>query len=334
MVRKNIPEKIPVFMASDNDYAAITDVAIISILENTKSDIDLFLITNDIDYEKLEKIKHTVSKYKNAKIEFINIDIKKMFSSFKTWRHVSITGFARLLIPWIKPNIDRAIYVDGDVVFIDDIAKLYSYDIKNFPLGAAKAIEIGNTTKAKQKILQPLELDDNHTYFNSGVLLINCKKWRADKKLPNGFFEIEQNFPNHICADQDILNKYFENNYFRLPQKFNVTFCQPNVFESYEEYENTMADMVVRHFVGPSKVNNSINNNCTAHLSSYYKWWQYAQKSDFFAEFIIKMIQKYAYNKKRHSYWLRLFGIIPFIKHKKGTLFLFGLLPIISTKRE
>ncbi len=321
-------DNINVFMASDENYASITDVAIISILENTKSKVNLFLINNAISEESCKKIKNTVSKYKNAKLEFLNIDINKYFSGFKTWQHVSITGFARLLIPWLKPELNRALYIDGDVIFMDDISKLYSQNLGKFAIGAARALEIGGDLK--KKFYSLLDLDKNHIYFNSGVLVIDCKKLRSDKNLPDGFFEIEQKYPNHLCADQDILNKYFENNYKRLDQKFNMTSCKANDFENQDEYNKSISDMVIRHFIGPDKPNNSINSMSTDHLPSYYKFWQYAQKSEFFGDFIIKLFRKYGYEQRKK--WVNLFGFIPFLKLKNNKVFLFGILPVFTLK--
>lgn len=321
-------DNINVFMASDENYASITDVAIISMLENTKSNVNLFLINNAISKESCRKIENTVSKYHNATIEFLDVDINKTFSNFKTWQHVSITTFARLLIPWIKPEIDRAIWVDGDVVFMDDISKLYTQDLEHFSIGAAKAIEIGDDLRGK--IYSLLDLDKRHTYFNAGVLLIDCKKLRDDKKLPDGFFEIERKYPNHLCADQDILNKYFENNYKRIEQKFNATSCNINDFETQDEYNKTISNMIIRHFIGPEKPNNSINSMSTSHLPSYYKFWQYAQKSEFFGDFIIKLFRKYGYEQRKT--WINLFGIIPLLKIKNHKVLFLGILPIFTIK--
>ena len=325
----NKADSINVFMASDNNYASITDVAIISMLETTSSNINLFLINNGISDENCKRIKNSVSKYKNGKIEFINIDIDKTFENFNTWQHVSLTTFARLLIPWIKKDIDRAIWVDGVVIFMDDILKLYSQDLCVFAIGAAKAIEIGEDLK--QKFSSLIDLDKNHIYFNAGVLVIDCKKLRNDKNLPNGFFDIEKKYPNHLCADQDILNKYFENNYKRLEQKFNVTCCGKDVFKDEDEYNNSISNMVIRHFIGPEKPNNSLNSMSTDHLPSYYKWWQYAQKSEFFGDFVIKIVRKCFYEERKS--WFKLFGFIPFIKIKKSRVLLFGLLPVGTVKR-
>ena len=321
-------------MASDNNYANITDVAIISILENTKSKLNLFLINNAISEESCKKIKNTVSKYKNAKLEFIDIDINKTFANFKTWQHVSITTFARLLIPWIKEDVDKAIWVDGDVLFMDDIEKLYSQNLEEYSIGAAKAVEIDNMGDFKKELFRLIDLNENHVYFNAGVLLIDCEKLRSDKNLPDGFFKIEEKYPNHLCADQDILNKYFENDYKILDQKFNVTFCKENVFKDKKEYDETISNIVIRHFVGPEKPNNSLNSMSTDHLPSYYRWWQYAQKSEFFGEFIIKLFQKYnSVKPTTNKTWYKLFGFIPLIKVKNNKIRLFGLIPIVTIKR-
>lgn len=349
------PNTISVFMASDDNYAAITDVAIISMLETTKSKIDLFLINDGISDANCEKIKRTVAKYKNARLQILSVDIEKTFAGFKLWQHVSITTFARLLIPWIKPTVKRAIWVDVDVLFLDDIALLYTQDLGKFALGAAKCIEIERAPDIKQDIFKLIDFGARHTYFNAGVLLIDCDAWRADKNLPNGFFEIERKYPDHLCADQDILNKYFENNYKLLEQRFNITLPDATVFETADEYNYTMLHPVIRHFCGQRKAHNWPHNPNALNMIGLYEWWQYAAKSEFFGEFVIKLIQiqdietKRDTNElqkhideiennlrkaKRRKIWISLFGIIPLLKIKSHTIYLFGFIPFFRIKRK
>ncbi len=321
---------IPVFMAADDNYAAIASVAIISIAENTRHPVSIYFIDNGITPGNKDKISSIAAQYKNLAIEFIELDIN-LFKDFRTYAHVSITTFARLMIPWLKPEIDRALWMDVDTVCMGDIAELYNENLDGHPLGAAKCIEIVHTPDFAQKVFKNIDLSARHTYFNAGILVLDCAAWRADKNLPTGFFEIEQRYPNHICADQDILNKYFENNYKLLNQKYNVTICNKACFNDVAEYNDTMDNMVVRHFIGSAKAHNSTTGIAVQHLSSYDAFWKYAQKSEFFGEFLLSLVRS-ANHKVKERYWLKLFGIIPFIKRRYQRYYLFGLIPFATIK--
>ena len=62
----------------------------------------------------------------------------------------------RLLIASLLPeSVEKCIYLDSDLITIDDIDKLWSQDLSNDYIGAVLTPPVG---------------------FNSGVLLINIKK--------------------------------------------------------------------------------------------------------------------------------------------------------------
>ncbi len=324
-------QAIPIFLATDNNYASLAAVTMTSVCANTRRDVHFYVINNGISDAAIEKIMTITDKFKHATIQFIQIDAKQFFHGMKLWEHVSIMTFARLLIPWLVQDVNKALYMDVDTIAVGDVGELYDIDLGKYAIGAAKCIEIDKKSKFYGQIYAATELAANHVYFQAGILLMDCAKWRADKKLPDGFWEIEKKYPNRMCADQCILNKYFENNYMRIPQKFNVSACRESAFDSAAEYNDVIKNIVIRHFIGADKAHNSASGIATEHLPTYYKFWEYAAQTPFFAEMLMPMMRRcFSPWGGVFKSWIKLFGLIPILKKRGKRILLFGVIPLLS----
>ncbi|MFY7944385.1 MAG: glycosyltransferase family 8 protein, partial [Crocinitomicaceae bacterium] len=105
-----------------------------------------------------------------------------------------------------------------------------------------------------------LELRDS-LYFNSGVMLINLRKWR-EENIESKFLEFINEKPEKIKYwDQDVLNFCLKNKWLRLPQKYNLThfFFYPDVYPpayfgmKQDEFEKSVKDPIIIHFTSHQK---------------------------------------------------------------------------------
>ncbi|MBQ3641791.1 hypothetical protein II906_07715, partial [bacterium] len=80
---------IPIFMATDNNYAPYLIVVIKSVCENTKSNLIFYILVKDIDQIFKDKIIEMVSQYKNCNVEFININKHNIFSECHNRNYIS-----------------------------------------------------------------------------------------------------------------------------------------------------------------------------------------------------------------------------------------------------
>lgn len=270
--------KIPIFLSADNNYAPFVATTIASICDNTKSFCDFYILDGGITKENQDKICELKKQFDNFSIEFIDIDIKKYFKDFKENMHFSKTMYSRFLIPDLKPDIDKAIYSDVDVIVLGDIAEMYNEDLGEYALGAVW--EEINEFKRNIKSKQTLELSNNHKYFSSGNLLIDCKKWRENNVLAN-FIEIEKKYHAYLeLPDQDILNKNFDNNYKILSPRY--CFCN-----SYDKFYNN-TDVVIRHFEGLLKPWYIAQQDKDFELSNLFDFWEYAKMTEFYYDLLLK----------------------------------------------
>ena len=82
---------------------------------------------------------------------------------------------SRLFIGTLLPKtVKRVLYLDCDTVVVQSIGNLWNLDLKGHVAGAVMEPTIYQVVK------QEIGLKEQDPYFNSGVLLIDLERWRAD----------------------------------------------------------------------------------------------------------------------------------------------------------
>ena len=236
---------IPIFLSSDNNYAPFVATTTASVLYNTKSFCNFYILDGGIKEENKERIYSLKEKFNNFSIEFIKINIEKEFKKFNAPGHLNLATYSRFLIPNLKPNLEKAIYLDADIIVMKDIADFYNQSLDEYILGAVWERALENQENEKRKI--DFELSSSHKYFNAGAIMINVQKWPKEEMLTK-LFQIQNRYNSLLkCADQDVLNKIFDNNYKVLQDKFNW------INHNYEYSVKKEEPIVIRHFNGPCK---------------------------------------------------------------------------------
>lgn len=174
---------------------------------------------------------YTAGKY-NQLIKFYNVEkilpdriaqIKKFAPDIESTRFTIATMF-RLLISYVLPEIDKAIYIDGDTVVNLDIKELWQIELDDKVLGVVPHIPyvmseselIRIFAMCRDKVVSP------ESVFNAGVLLMNLKKLRGEEKTIEEGQKFLFQHPHYGTADNDLLIYCFpaERN-LQLPNKFN-----------------------------------------------------------------------------------------------------------------
>ena len=270
-----ISKSIPIFLSSDNNYAPFVATTIASICDNTSSFCDFYILDGGISSENKDKIITLKSLFKNLSIEFIKIDINNIFKDVIAKSYITLSAFNRLLIPQLVPKITKAIYLDVDIIAFGDITTLYQEDLQDYIIGAVPdqgAPELLAYTKKQ------IDINEKSIYFNSGVLLIDCHKWRENVHIDE-LLSIEKKYrERRLHNDQDVLNKFFENNYKILDYRYNVMFDAQNI--------------VLRHYTSQIKPwQADFYLDAVSHKPLKTKnietFWQYAKMTEFYNELVI-----------------------------------------------
>ena len=214
-------------MGFDANYVLLSSVSIASILNNSNPNtfIHLHIILNNCSYKDVKPIIDL--KKINNNIEFIFYNGKQAEYDFQSrskgeWRGVG--DYARVLIPEIVNNTNRVIIIDsGDLLVNKDLSELYFFDIGDnyfaFSLDEYAGTSIGNILFAH-----------NNFYPNTGVCLVNIRKYRRDNLYRSSFFTA-MGFNDLPCPYQDIFIM-ISNFKFKF---WGLNYNSPEFFRSLED---------------------------------------------------------------------------------------------------
>jgi lipopolysaccharide biosynthesis glycosyltransferase len=289
------------------------------------------------------------------KIEFLPIDITKEFAGFEQKEDCwPISIYGRFLIPRLKPNLKKIIYLDCDIILLGDIKEFYEQDLKGKTFGVCFDNWHINKNYLKSAMEKAQVRDMSYEYFNSGSMLIDCRKIDV-KKL----FDIEKQIRDTLDGDQCVLNKYcYEYDAsINLDLKFNssslLCYLAKNGFpkETQEMYDyygiKIKPDFkpLIRHFGGNKKPWNASyerTHHIGYHISNFLDWWYYCSMTDFYEECKTRFENKNKDIKieektvSSYKIKIKLFGVIPFLKIKRKVdkikIYLFNIILILKMK--
>ena len=247
-------QRMHIFFSINDSFAQHLCVLIASILKNsTPLDEFNFYVLNkgDLSEESKRNIQ-SLKALKDFEVEFIEVDFA-LFDKFNTSQYcdyITKESYFRYIIPTLKPNLEKSLYLDCDIIIEDSLNLLYSIDLKDNYVGAIEEF----WEYAKNYYEKTYNTKKN---FNAGVLLINNKKWLEDKIVERLFFNTEiLNLQGTIrWVDQDVLNYTFKGKFLSLDPKYNVQysiFISDNNATNYKDcdYFNSRYRPTIIHFTG------------------------------------------------------------------------------------
>lgn len=253
---------VHIAMISDKGFFMPTCIALLSIKKNklreSKYNIHIFLCQcgkaeNDILEEMEEKDFHIDIEYTDEKIE-----TKRFFDS-----NISATPTALFKFELAELiNIDKVLYLDGDMLIEKDITGLYNIDLDN--KYAAVVLDMP-LVLAKENQCKKLFLSYNE-YFNSGMMLLNLKKMRAEG-ISRKLYKYKENEINYFM-DQDAFNVIFNNNVIYLNLYYNMVF---RVLDNYP------LETICNFYEIPLELSEEalLKKAYILHMASKFKPWMY-----------------------------------------------------------
>lgn len=258
-------QNIHICMVCDNDYIIPTSVAVQSILD-TISDNNLYffhiIVSGDIGDVNII-FSNMFANKKNAKFEIIQKNADELFDGYHKFKEgamcvASIAALLKFLIPEIFPNLDKILYLDGDILVSRDIAQIYETNIDDYYAGVV--IDSGSLY-GKNVYISQVE-----HYFNSGVMLLNLKRLR-EHNISQKLIETKKLLSDSSLMDQNIFNLVFNKHVLLLPIEYN--FLGINLRRAFSKwtieqlnklyntnYDNKMClfgSQTITHFASKSK---------------------------------------------------------------------------------
>ena len=277
---------IPIVFAINNNYVPYCGVAMKSLMENA---------TNDYIY-KIHVFYSSLSAYNIQRLESMstdNVHIKCMDVSqtipdveLKNKNHISKETVYRIIAPIVLNEYDKILYLDSDMIILDDVAKLFNIDMGECILGAVE----DKQTKQLLTYLTDRNINPNG-YFNSGVLLLNTQKM-IDNDVLGKVVEILNNDTVYNMPDQDSLNLVCNyNDVCYLEDGWNLAW---HSIHSIHRIVDWQVEKILKSKENPHIVHFTTHIKAWQHpeleFADYF--WKYARMTPFYEEIIFKNMPK------------------------------------------
>ncbi len=186
-------------------------------------------------------------------VEFSGVDPGRL-SALPANADFGTIVWLRLLLPELLPETSRVLYLDSDIFVAAPLRPLWET-----PMGEAPLAAVANVVEpAVRDHIASLGVDYPGGYFNSGVLLLDLDRMRAEGATDTLFrFARERREPLR-WQDQDALNAVFARRWLPLHPRWNAQNSfwvwrdwSLEVFDPAALAEAT-TDPGIRHFEGPN----------------------------------------------------------------------------------
>jgi lipopolysaccharide biosynthesis glycosyltransferase len=175
------------------------------------------------------------------------------FSDLPTTPLFGSIVWRRFCLPELLHDRSRVIYLDSDTLVLSDLSGLWDTELDPHPLAAvANVIE-----PSARPHVEALGIEYPGGLFNSGVLLMDLARMRAERSSEQLFKAAADNREGVVWPDQDALNVVFagrwlalhprwntQNSFWGLRQEATEVFGAPLLDEATRE-------PAIRHFEGP-----------------------------------------------------------------------------------
>ena len=287
-----LTDVVIVFACSEN-FVPYLSVALQSIVDNVSARrrYDVIVLTRNISPASMITLTRQV-KADNVGIGFLDVDAALGDIELPHHGHFRPETYYRLLAPSLLPNVDKAIYLDSDLIVDADVAELFDTDVTGYPLAATRDADTlgqicGYDASVGPYLKNELGMSDPMDYFQAGVVLMNLAYLR-DHVSPDEFLAISTE-RMWRWLDQDVLNKVVDGDYVRVHMRWNylmdwqhlrrthIVACAPADVRC--EYAEAEADPAIVHFAGPDNRPWLYTDADRADL-----FWKYAMRSPYLDE--------------------------------------------------
>jgi lipopolysaccharide biosynthesis glycosyltransferase len=186
-----------------------------------------------------------------APLRFLEVAPERIAAFPDRYFHRSI--WYRAFLPELLPDRAKVLYLDSDLLVLDSLQELWDLELSSHPFAAVtNPLHPALQWYPRRALGLPLP-----EYFNSGVLLMNLKRLRAER-APERLLAHAQAHPEHTCPDQDALNLVFRHQRLALHPRWNLQtplFDLPRRATPFEplELDEALRRPAIVHFSGAFK---------------------------------------------------------------------------------
>ena len=287
-------------MITDSNYVLPTRIAIRSMLRYKRPDTEYAI--------HILGVSLTEKDMAELKTEYAGVDIMECADRYrdfcKCFTHVSTAALYKFDMAELFPQYEKIIYIDSDVLVLDDLTELFSLDVSGVYAAVVKDLRGMSQLKLQDKL-------GLKYYFFSGMMVANLTRWRTEK-LREQFLEKKKANTYNGCMDQDVFNVVFHDCIRILPVRYNCpsmlwwgaegaleAFYSGDELRQISEFREGKiipGDTVVIHYFMKAKPWISLRNNVYMRY-----WWRFltpGERVRLYGTLVLKKVMRLCGGKK------------------------------------
>ncbi|MGT2784924.1 glycosyltransferase family 8 protein [Streptococcus merionis] len=230
----------------DDGYVDQFKVTLYSIVQNTScKDLDIYVLQPQLlaNNDEILAFCHKLG------VSYYPIVVDDgLFAKAPTTDRYPKTIYYRLLAHEMLPDhLDKILYLDADILCLNDMMSLYELDLTGKLYAAASHVEDNEVMDFINK--RRLKNQDAGFYFNSGVLLMNLRAIRQKVSRQAIFDYIDKHRAVLFLPDQDVLNGLYGHQTVLIPEEifnYDARYSVLYLINSNREWD---LDWVIEHTV-------------------------------------------------------------------------------------
>jgi lipopolysaccharide biosynthesis glycosyltransferase len=245
-------ERRAVVVATDENFAMPTAVTLRSLLLNGGANVAITVLHNGLSIDAIDGI---VGALPTGDRTLSWHDVSDFVPGATTASHLPDSTYFRLqLAEALGPSVERALYLDVDMLIRKDLSSLWDLDMQGSAIAAVQSVNYPYAgTRGAVDDWQELGLDPRAPFFNAGLLLVDLAKWREHEVSERALAYLRS--PH--CgkgADQEALNVATSGGWLRLPPTWNQQTPMldnqhgAHLFFSGAEVDTARTDPAIVHF--------------------------------------------------------------------------------------
>lgn len=233
-------------------------MSLVSLYENSQDmdDIVVYVLDSGILEENKQYLLSVCKEYNRSGIVFIpGKNVSEELGMNVTVDRGSLSQYARLFISSALPDeLNRVLYLDCDTLVNQSIKELWNLDLHGKTVGALM--------DAFSKYYRAnINLQETDIMFNSGVMLIDLKRWREQNVENRLLMFIASKNGKIQQGDQGALNHVLSHDTYCFEPKFNsvtifydftykemLIYRRPPKFYSNEQVNEAVMNPAIIHF--------------------------------------------------------------------------------------
>jgi lipopolysaccharide biosynthesis glycosyltransferase len=258
---------IDIVCAADHRFAMPLAVTLRSAAENCSQPIRAFVLNMDLSARTRRQIENACTNgHRPPKLIWIDADQNYMRNMPRGMPHLSQAAYLRLSMGrLLPPELDRALYLDSDVLVVKDLAPLWNTALDGNVIGAVRDFTavVSGVGDVLGEGMKSVGMSRSDPMFNSGVLLVDLRAYR-EQNIEEQCVAFVARFGHEIrFADQDALNAVLFRRWKMLDFRWNLQMGTLDELRNHPQLNAADRESLhndepaVLHFTGAAKPWNS-----------------------------------------------------------------------------